>query len=406
MYNDGTATVTAGVLANNTATTAAADAYSTASGTLSISGANSSTTFTADSKGLLIDGWYEDTSSARYYTAATDDAAASYNITRVAMNSATASNASSEVFWIAAHAQYTVTYDANETSVDQTDGSATGTTTDAGVYTENDTVRVASNGFSLTGYTFTGWNTAANGTGASYAAGNTFTMTADLAGDDNKVVLYAQWEPISYTVAFDANAEDASGTMDKQSMTYDVAASLSANQFVRTGYTFAGWNTASDGNGTSYKDGEEVKNLTTTDGGEITLYAQWTEDTYTVTYTDGVDGEDVFEDTVYTITYTQKTAGEIPGFDPDGDGEDNTPERDGYTFAGWDETEDEDGNLTYTATWTEVVEETPEEETTDETTEEELAQTGDSTAFTVLCIAATGVVALIAGIVVSRRRRA
>ena len=336
MYNDGTATVTAGVLANNTATTAAADAYSTASGTLSISGVNSSTTFTADSKGLLIDGWYEDTSSARYYTAATDDADASYNITRVAKNSETASNSSSAVYWIAAHAQYTVTYDANETSVSKTAGSATGTTTDTGSYMADDTVTVASNGYSLTGYKFTGWNTAADGTGTSYAAGVTFTMTADLAGDDNEVVLYAQWEPISYAVAFDANAEDASGTMDGQSMTYDVAANLSANQFTRTGYTFAGWNTASDGSSTSYTDGQEVENLTTVNGDTITLYAQWSE----------VDEE--------------------------------TPEDDGST----------DGT------------------TTDETTEEELVKTGDSTAFTVLCIAATGAVALAAGIAVSRRRRA
>ena len=109
------------------------------------------------------------------------------------------------------------------------------------------------------------------------------------------------------------------------------------------------------GAGTSYAAGDTFS----MGASDVTLYARWTRDTYTMTYADGVDDDEVFEDTVYTITYTQKTAGEIPGFDPDGDGEGNTPEREGYTFAGWEESVDEGGNLTYTATWEKAVEETP-----------------------------------------------
>ena len=49
------------------------------------------------------------------------------------------------------------------------------------------------------GYTFAGWNTAANGTGTAYAPGATFTITAN-------TTLYAQWTALpTYTVTYDAN---------------------------------------------------------------------------------------------------------------------------------------------------------------------------------------------------------
>ena len=51
----------------------------------------------------------------------------------------------------------------------------------------------------------------------------------------------------------------------------------------RTGYTFDGWSTAPDGD-VVYTDGEEVSNLTATNGGFVTLYAQWLPQ-YTITYT-------------------------------------------------------------------------------------------------------------------------
>ena len=52
---------------------------------------------------------------------------------------------------------------------------------------EGSTVTIAESGFTRSGYTFTGWNTQADGKGASYKAGDSFT----LAGKDT--VLYAQW---------------------------------------------------------------------------------------------------------------------------------------------------------------------------------------------------------------------
>ena len=67
-------------------------------------------------------------------------------------------------------------------------------------------------------------------------------------------------------------------------MTYDKAQNLTDNGFVKTGYKFTGWNTKSDGSGTAYTNKQSVKNLTSTDGGTISLYAQWTPITYTIKF--------------------------------------------------------------------------------------------------------------------------
>lgn len=71
----------------------------------------------------------------------------------------------------------------------------------------------------------------------------------------------------SYTVTFDANAADASGTMAPQ--TDSSAASLTTNAFIRTGYTFAGWAATPTG-AIAYADGATY--LFTS---SATLYARW-----------------------------------------------------------------------------------------------------------------------------------
>jgi uncharacterized repeat protein (TIGR02543 family) len=63
--------------------------------------------------------------------------------------------------------------------------------------------------------------------------------------------------------------------MIPQTHTYGVVQNLPANSFTRAGYAFTGWNTAANGSGTAYTDGESVSNLTSTQGASITLYAQW-----------------------------------------------------------------------------------------------------------------------------------
>ena len=84
----------------------------------------------------------------------------------------------------------------------------------------------------------------------------------------------AAWTAHHYSIHYEANG--ASGEMDDQDFTYDDAGqALSANSFTREGYTFVGWNTAADGSGTGYDDGQQTPNVTATDGATVTLYAQW-----------------------------------------------------------------------------------------------------------------------------------
>ncbi|MGI5954217.1 S-layer homology domain-containing protein [Dysosmobacter sp.] len=93
-----------------------------------------------------------------------------------------------------------------------------------------------------------------------------------------------------YTVTFYPNG--GSGTMEPQSFFENESKALTANAFVRTDYTFTGWNTQPDGSGTSYADGAK---LTLTN--DLTLYAQWnatpssdSTPTYSVILPDGVTG--------------------------------------------------------------------------------------------------------------------
>ena len=137
----------------------------------------------------------------------------------------------------------------------------------------NTSAALSANTFTRTGYSFAGWNTAANGTGTAYADKASYLMSS------KSVTLYAQWTANSYAVTFDAN--NGAGTMTPQSIVFGSSAALSANSFTRTGYSFTGWNTASGGTGTSYADKASFTMSTT----GATLYAQWTTlPTYTVSY--------------------------------------------------------------------------------------------------------------------------
>ena len=118
------------------------------------------------------------------------------------------------------------------------------------------------------GYIFDDWYTSSNN-------GETLESVFDFDTPIEKdLTLYAKWTPISYTVKFDANNENA-GTMDAQIFTYDKAANLNKNAFEVENYKFVEWNRKSDGSGTAYLDEAEILNLTTENRAEITLYAQW-----------------------------------------------------------------------------------------------------------------------------------
>ena len=81
----------------------------------------------------------------------------------------------------------------------------------------------------------------------------------------------------SYTVSFNAN--DGSGAPSSQTKWHGESLTLSTTKPIRTGYTFKGWNTKSDGTGTNYAAGASY-----TGNAALILYAKWTINTWTVSY--------------------------------------------------------------------------------------------------------------------------
>ena len=154
---------------------------------------------------------------------------------------------------------------------DKNDGSGT-TATQTVPYGESATLNT--NSFTRTGYTFTGWNMKADGSGTAYGD------RASISPSSN-VTLYAQWQLNTYSFSFDANG--GTGSMSGGSAAYGESFQLPGNTFTRPKYTFTGWNTKANGTGTAYADNAS---LTLTE--DTTLYAQWTLVTdYTVLLPDG-----------------------------------------------------------------------------------------------------------------------
>lgn len=117
---------------------------------------------------------------------------------------------------------------------------------------------------------------------------------------------------------------------------------ISSTVPTRTGYEFVEWNTSSSGDGRRYVPGDKVKMGQT----NITLYAKWKANTYNVAL--NANGGS-FESTDVLTEYTYGKAVNFP-----------TPVKEGYTFAGWYDAEDNkldyitettEGNLNLTAKW-------------------------------------------------------
>ncbi|BDS49632.1 InlB B-repeat-containing protein [Rhodoluna sp. KAS3] len=161
--------------------------------------------------------------------------------------------------------------------------------------------------FTRTGYTFVGWNTAANGSGTAYANLAEITTT-------NDVTLYAQWRTgVTHTVTFDANG--GTGSMANQSS--GTEATLNKNTFTRANYEFIGWNTAADGTGFAYADEGKYAFVAA-----ATLYAQW--QAVVVNYKATFYGNGATGGTTPTQLAPGQTALTLNGFT-----------RTGYSFLGW-----------------------------------------------------------------------
>ena len=157
-------------------------------------------------------------------------------------------------------------------------------------------------GFSRTGYTFTGWNTSPDGTGTAYRPNATIQFAAQ------NITLYAQWKVRSYSVNFDSNGGSA---VASQSVKYGSKASRPTDP-TRAGHTFQGWYTSRDG-GARYDFNQTVT-------GDVTLYAHWSVNSYTLAF-DGNGGK--ASESSRTVQYGSQY-GSLP-----------TATRTGYAFQGW-----------------------------------------------------------------------
>ena len=142
--------------------------------------------------------------------------------------------------------------------------------------------------------------------------------------------LNAQWTPWKHTVTYNANAgNDASvkGIPTSQNKTANVDITLSSDVPTRNGYTFLGWNTQADGNGTAYATGATYTH--DQDGGTVTLYAKWTPWKHVLHYNKNVPTSSTSQ-TVSNMPVDQtKTFGQLMTIS------NLVPTRKGYTFAGW-----------------------------------------------------------------------
>ena len=181
------------------------------------------------------------------------------------------------------------------------------------------------------GYEFLGWDPA---------------VAETVTGD---ATYTAQWTPKSpqppvgdtYTVTYTDGVEGEEVFADQ--VYSDLASGTATPAFngtpTREGFDFSGWS----------------PNVAETVTASATYVAKWTPkspqppvgDTYTVTYTDGVDGEEIFADQVYSGLQAGTAT---PAFN-------GTPTRDGYKFTGWNPAvaETVTGNATYTAQWEKVI---------------------------------------------------
>lgn len=180
-----------------------------------------------------------------------------------------------------------------------------------------DTPTIGQNGWTIDGYTFAGWATSPDGSGARYAPGARWTANGTLT-------LYAQWTPGQAGLTYDGNGATG-GKTDPQNGVTDQKVNVRDNGFTRDGYTFVTWNTQADCKGNAVKPNSEW-----TLRGSSTLYACWAGNAQTLTYHgNGATGGN-------TAAQSGKTGDELTtnanGFT-----------RDGYTFVRWDTAKDGSG---------------------------------------------------------------
>lgn len=201
----------------------------------------------------------------------------------------------------------------------------------------NTSITLSSTTLTKAGYTHTGWNTKADGTGTHYDKGASYTLT------EVSATLYAEWTEKTYSLTF---KHDSHGTIKVGGTTINSGSTASVNHVStktlvatpNTGYDFSSWELS--GNNTSAVTIGSLTTASTTikaTNTGATVTANFTPKTYTVTW--DVDGVKTTESYTYGATINKPA----------------NPTKTGYTFAGWNPEVPANmpaENQTFTATWT------------------------------------------------------
>lgn len=170
-----------------------------------------------------------------------------------------------------------------------------------------------------TGYTFLGWNTSIDGSGTNWNF-DTMTMPA------NDMMLFAQWEVVptlTYALTFDLNGGE--GVPPAVQILEEGMQVLKPMLPVRDGYVFLRWNTSIDGSGTNW-DFDTM----TMPANDMTLFAQWEADPVYMLSFDLNGGQGIkFNPQLLLVGSLAKNPG--------------TPSRAGFTFVGWNTSQDGSG---------------------------------------------------------------
>ena len=197
-------------------------------------------------------------------------------------------------------AKITVSFDGNK---------STGGKMDALQVKKGEEFKLTKNAFEKEDYIFTGWNTAADGSGTTYANEGT-------AKFDKDTTLYAQWLE-EVTITFNANDGSEAPETKTQKVGKGVKTALDLNTFERTGFYFSHWNTHPDDKQDEYADGANI-----TPESDLVLYAIWS-DNPVITLNKGTGISEV----TGSGSYAPETEVTI-----------NATVADGYTWSKWTQT--------------------------------------------------------------------
>jgi len=176
-------------------------------------------------------------------------------------------------------------------------------------------------------------------------ADDSYTGTAGSKAGDTYVYANGKWALRGNEIAITFDPNGGAGSMEPMSVNPGVGNKLTGNTFTRENYTFTGWNTAKDGTGKTYADGEIVNF-----SADTTLYAQWTQNPVITFDANGGKG------TMGTQTVKPNEATDLTA---------NSFTRADYDFTGWNTAKDGTGtayadktnittneNVTLYAQWT------------------------------------------------------